>query len=747
MSTPDLRWPWVDPYVADLAVPGMVYAALVRSSLPHAVIRAIDLAPALATPGVIAALDGEAFAVRGGVIHSSRDEPVLARGKVRYVGEPLAVVVGVSPEAAAAGANTVKIALDSLPPVLTMTSAEGATPLHENHPDNVLRDIVLEFGPVEESFSRAHTVFTGTYGYGASTHAALEPHGALAWWRPERRLWLWSSTQCPHLVHHELARLLALDPAAVRVMTPRVGGGFGGKSEVYAHEAVAAKLSMMLHRPVRIVLSREEVFYTHRGRHEALITLRMAVDSRHAILGLDADILLNGGAYAGMGLVTSYYAGQFMAVPYRVESLRFRSRRVFTNGPPAGPKRGHGSVQIRFAVERLMDHAALHLDLDPVAWRMALALEQGEATVNGLKIGSTGFVRCLQEVARHTEDIPCRAGEAVGFAGSAYICGAAFPIMPNRLPHSQALIRADRCGLFSLTVGVADIGQGALETLRVLAAETLGQPPSSVIVSAGDTDACPVDLGSYSSRVTLMAGNAVIAAAGSLRRTVLEAAARRLGTRAEDLDLLPGRVVVRDEPGRGMSLTRAIARAEERLGVVMAGGGYTPRVEAGSYPGGALGPSPAFSFSAAAARVSVDRELGTLVVHDIWLAHDCGRAVDLGRVRGQLHGCAIMALGEALTEKSGLTRGIMDPVGFTEYGIPTAADLPRIHAVIVEEPDPAGPHGAKEAGEGPLLPVVPAIANAVARAIGAHICRIPLTPDLLLGHGAAGYPTVEEAGG
>jgi CO/xanthine dehydrogenase Mo-binding subunit len=539
---------------------------------------------------------------------------------------------------------------------------------------------------------------------------------------------------------------MGLEPSAVRVITPRVGGGFGGKSEVFSHEVVAARLSMLLGRPVRLILSREEVFYTHRGRHEALIDLRLAVGAHDEILGLDADIILNGGAYAGMGLVTTYYAGQFLGIPYRVGAFRFRSRRVFTNAPPAGPKRGHGSVQIRFAVERLLDRAALSLGLNPLAWRMSLALKSDETTLNGLKIGSSGFTRCLEEIARMTAPLQCGEGEAIGVAGSAYISGAAFPIIPNRLPHSQAILRADRSGLFVLTVGVAEIGQGALETLRTLVAQTLGQPTDRVLAVAGDTDACPVDLGSYSSRVTLMAGNAVIAAAAAVRRQLLEAAGDRLAVAPESLDLVPNRVVVREDPGgKGMSLTRAIARAEERIGTVIGSGSYAPAVEPGPYPGGALGPSPAFSFTAAAAKVRFDPDLGAVEVTDIWIAHDCGRAVNLARVNAQLHGCALMGLGEALMEQAGLHRGIMDPVGMLDYGVPTARDLPRIHAVVVSAADPAGPLGAKEAGEGPLLPVVPAIANAVARAAGLDICAIPLSSEDLVRPSARETPLSGEA--
>lgn len=725
-------WPWVDPYVADLSVPGMVYAVLVRASAPSARLRSVDLRPALLVPGVLAAVDGGSFPRPGGLIHSSRDEPVLAIDRVRYAGEPVAAVAAITEEIAVEAAARVAVEAEALPAIPSMEAAHAAPALHHEHPGNVLRDIHLCFGPVDEAFAEARTVYSGSFHYGASTHAALEPHGVLAWWRPEKRLWVWTSTQCPHLVQHELARLLSVDPSAVRVMTPRVGGGFGGKSELYCHEVVAAKLSMMLQRPVRIVLSREEVFYTHRGRHEARIDLRLALGPRHEILAIDADILLNGGAYSGLGLVTSYYAGQLLAVPYRLGSLRFRSRRIFTTAPPSGPKRGHGSVQVRCAMERLMDKAAVELGLDPLAWRASVALGPDETTVNGLRIGSTGFAGCLARIAEQTRTVSCDADEGVGVAGSAYVSGAAFPIMPNRLPHSQAMVRADRSGLFAVTVGVAEIGQGACETLRALVAETLQQDPSCVVVATGDTDSCPVDVGSYSSRVTVMAGNAALAAATTVRRVLLETAAARLQMSASDLTLAPGRVVARDDPNRGLALDKVIAAAEERHGIVVGGAGFTPHVAKGPYPGGAVGPTPAFSFTAAAARVRVDRDLGSVKVRDIWIAHDCGRAVDLRRVTAQIHGCAVMAVGEALTEHCTLKKGVIDPVGLLDYGVPTALDIPSLHATVVASPDPSGPTGAKEAGEGPLLAVVPALVNAAARASGIDLRSVPVDPEDLV---------------
>ncbi len=723
-----------DQYVADIQPPGLLYAALARSTKAYAQLEKVDLAGALSTPGVLAAVDGAVFHRKVGMIPTSRDEPPLALDVVRYVGEPVAAVVAVTPEAARHGADRVRILYRSLPFIPDIqASATGATTIHASMPDNILRDVRLSFGPVDECFSSAQRIVSGSYSYAGSTHAAMETHGAVAWWRPEQRLWIWSSTQSPFHLQHNLACALDLDPAAVRVLKPKVGGGFGGKCETFSHEIVTAQLSKMLNRPVRLILTREEVFYTHRGRHHALMDLRLALGSNHEILAIDADISLDGGAYAGLGVVTTHYAGQLLAIPYKLKALRFRSRRYFTNAPPAGPKRGHGSVQIRFAMERLIDKAAVSLGIDPLVWRRELALAPGASTVNELKIGSTGFGACLDRVAGASGWFDSSVeGEALGVAGSAYISGAAFPIFPNRLPHSQAMLRADRSGLFTLYTGVAEIGQGTEHAMAQLAAETLGQERHRVTVLAGDTDACPVDLGSYSSRVTLMAGKSVIAAAQEVRKQLLRAASARLKIPVEELDIIPGRIVSKADEGRGLSLKKAIALAEEQAGLVLGTGHYRPDMKPAHYKGSALGPSPAYSFSAAVARVSVDKELGLIRVLDLWLAHDCGTAIDRKSVLAQLYGCAIMGYGEALLESTGLVGSVTDPVALIDYGVPLVGDLPRIHPLIVEAPDPEGPRGAKEVGEGPLLPVIPAIANAASRALGVDLDSIPLFPDMVL---------------
>jgi len=721
-------------YVGDIAIPGCVYAFILRSPHPHARIVSVNLSGALDLHGVITAIDGTSFSRNCGLIPSSTDEPPLARSVVRYAGEPVAAVLGTTSAIARNGASRVCIDYSPLPfsPDAAGTLRTEAPRIHESHPENILRDVDLSFGPVDDMFTSATTIVSGTYDYAGSTHAALEPHGVVAWWRPEGRLWVFSSTQSPHHLHVNLARILGLEQQAIRVIKPRVGGGFGGKCETFSHEVVAAQLSLVTGLPVKIVLSREEVFYTHRGRHHALIDIRLGINDRRELLAVDAGITLEGGAYAGLGVVTSYYAGQFLAIPYALRALRFRSRRVFTNAPPAGPKRGHGGVQIRFAFERLLDTAARRLDIDPLIWRKSLALRPGDTTVNNLTIGSCGLTECLDRVAEASGWHGDPDGSPhLGVAASGYMSGAGFPILPNRLPHSQSIIRADRSGLISVSTGIADIGQGAENVMRQLVAHVLDQDPRYISVTTGDTDLCPVDLGSYSSRVTLMAGRAVLTAARRLRETILESAASRLKQPVDKLMIRRERIVHRDNPDRGISLRKAIALAEERYGVVVATGSYRPGLKPARYPGSALGPSPAYSFTAAVARVTVDPDLYRVNIHDLWIAHDCGKAIVPAAVRAQIHGCAIMGIGETLYERVSMLRGVTDPVTFESYGIPLSGDTPRIHAITVESPDPEGPLGAKEAGEGPLLAVIPAIANAVSRALGIDCNRIPLNPETL----------------
>ncbi|HEX9103530.1 MAG TPA: molybdopterin cofactor-binding domain-containing protein, partial [Polyangia bacterium] len=425
-----------------------------------------------------------------------------------------------------------------------------------------------------------------------------------------------------------LAKVLRLPASRIRVIATPNGGGFGGKSDPFNHEIVAAKAALVTGRPVKISLTREEVFYCHRGRHPVLMHLRTGVAPDGTILGMQLDTLLDGGAYGSYGVASTFYTGALQTVTYHVPRYRFRGCRVFTNKAPCGPKRGHGTPQPRFGLE-------VHIDK---------------------------------------------------------IC------------------------------------------------ERLGIDPRDVRAVTGDTDLGPVDLGSYSSRVTLMMGNAAIEAAERARALLAGAVAEKLKLPAARLVFADGRVFDVEEPGRGVAFADAVQLAEARHGTLGTTGSYRPPKSPGDYKGAGVGPSPAYSYSAAVVEVEVDRATGWLRVPKIWIAHDVGRAINPTLARGQVEGSVYMGLGEALMEEQEfrrlppkLSRGLVHKFpSMLEYKSPGTLDMPDVETILVEEPDPNGPFGAKEVGQGPLLPIMPAVANAVFDAVGVRVDEVPITPEKIL---------------
>ena len=582
-------------------------------------------------------------------------------------------------------------------------------------------------------------IVEGQYFFEGSTHTPIEPHCAIGLWDGVGKLTVWSATQVPHYLHRELARVLELDPARVRVLQPLVGGAFGGKSEPFDLEFCVAKLSMLAARPVKILYTREEVFYAHRGRHPFHMKYQMGSTNEGKLTSVNAEILLDGGAYASFGLVTTYYAGQLLCAPYSMPAYRFDSTRLYTNKPACGPKRGHGSVQPRFAFEIQIDKLSEKVGLDPFEFRRRNFIGSNTRTVNEMRVTSNGFLECLESVERASRwrrkfrRLPF--GRGVGVAGSTYISGTNYPIYPNEMPQSGVQMQVDRSGRVSVFSGASEIGQGCDSMVAYIAAEELGVPLEYVRVLRGDTDFTPVDLGAYSSRVTFMLGNAAIDAATKLREMVQKAVAGEWEVEVSEVLLAGGMAMWAPDTERQMPIREAFNLAESAFGTLGATGWYnTPKDIHGEYRGGTIGASPAYSFTAHVAEVEVDVETGVVEVEKIWIAHDCGRALNPVLVEGQMEGSAYMGFGEALMEEQIFKSaeqgraGLHNAPSLLDYRIPTSLDTPELESLIVESIDPEGPYGAKEAGEGPLHPSIPAIANAIYDAIGVRVDRLPFSP-------------------
>ncbi|HEU4464401.1 MAG TPA: molybdopterin cofactor-binding domain-containing protein, partial [Gemmatimonadota bacterium] len=572
-----------------------------------------------------------------------------------------------------------------------------------------------------------------------NTHLPIEQHAALAAKDGDGKLCLWSSTQTPHYVHRALARVLELPASRIRVIATPNGGGFGGKSDPFNHEIVVAELSRRTGRPVKICLTREEVFYCHRGRHPVLMWVKTGFRKDGSMTGMHFRSFLDGGAYGSYGVASTYYTGALQTVTYPVPAYRFEGLRAFTNKPPCGPKRGHGTPQPRFALEVQIDKAAERLGLDPARMRLDNLLPAGSVTANWIRVGSMGLGACIAKVVAASGWNAKRGqlppGRGIGLACGSYLSGAGLPIYWNAMPHSGVQLKLDRSGGVTVFCGSTDIGQGSDSVLAYVVAEVLGIDPLEIHVVTADTSLTPVDLGSYSSRVTLMTGNAALQAAERARELIVGALAESWAVPAVRIALADGRALDVEDPERSVSFAEAVVVAEAKHGTIGTVGSYTPPASPGRYKGAGVGPSPAYSYSAAVVEVTVDPETGETKVEEVWIAHDIGRAINPVVAIGQVEGSVYMGLGEALMEEM-TYRGNRNVVhrhpSLLEYKSPTTHEMCPIHTFLVEDPDPNGPFGAKEVGQGPLLPIPPAVVNAIHDAVGVRIDEVPVTPQKVL---------------
>jgi len=732
-------------YADDVAPPRMAHGRILRSPHAHAKILSIDTSAAEALPGVFAVMTGAELPKPYCVIPWTPDETALATDRARYVGDGVAAVAASDEETADRACALIRVEYEVLPAAVEPAAAlaEDAPIIHpvdwkgRERKDNICKTVALSFGEVDEALAAAKARVKNTWFYEGSTHAPIEPHCAVAEWSPDGQLKLTSATQVPHHLHRILADVLDIPQAKIRVIQPALGGAFGGKSEPFDLEFCAAHLARKAGRPVKILYTREEVFYAHRGRHPMEMTMELAADAEGRLTAVDSDILIDGGAYHSFGMITTYYSGQLLTGPVNFDSYRFRSRRVYTNKPCCGPKRGHGSVQPRFAFECALDELAEALSLDPVEIRRRNAMKSGDTTVNGQHIPSTGLIQCLDAVsdasgwARRWGQLPF--GRGLGVACSMYISGTAYPVYPNQMPQSGVQLRGDRAGKITVFCGASDIGQGSDGMLAYIVSEETGVPPDDIVVVSSDTDLTPVDLGAYSSRVTYMCGIAAQEAARKLRARIVSSVAAAWEVPEARVGVGLGFVYDKGDPGRQISSREALILAEAATGTLGATGGYRTRHVGGKYRGGTIGASPAYSTTAHVAEVSVDPETGIVRVENVWAAHDCGRALNPVLVEGQIEGSVYMGYAEAIMEAQTFRAdGLHRAPNLLDYRIPTSVETPELFAKIVETIDPGGPYGAKEAGEGPLHPIIPAIANALFDAVGIRLRRIPFTPEPVL---------------
>jgi 4-hydroxybenzoyl-CoA reductase subunit alpha len=729
-------------YTADLFAPEALAGRIFRSPYAHADIIRIDISEALKLPGVVAIITGDACDKAYGILPVAQNEFPMARDKVRYFGEPVAAVAAVDDATAAAALKLIKMEVRELPVYTDAASARApdAVLLHDNKKGNLEREVHNEFGDTEAGFAEADLVREESFECDEVTHAHMEPHAAMATYDVERnQLTLQSVSQVPYYVHLTLSRCLDLDTSRIRVIKPFVGGGFGARTETLNFEVICALLARAAGGTVRMKLSREETFLTHRGRPQSQVRMKIGMKNDGRLTACQLEMVMRGGAYGGYGIVTILYAGALLNGLYDIPAVKYDGYRVYSNTPPCGAMRGHGTVNTRFAFEALMDSMAKELGLDPLAVRRRNLLQAPTDTINGLKVMSYGLPECIDLVEQASgwrqriNNMP--PGRGLGIACSHFVSGSAKPVHWTGEPHATVILKLDFDAGITILTGASDIGQGSSTILTQAVVEILGVDYGRVRVIANDSAITPKDNGSYSSRVTFMVGNAAVQAAENLKKLLIEAAARRLQVTPEQVECLGEAYAVFGQPERTVAFNDVVEEALVNTGTLTIKGTYTCPIEfqGGKQKGGAVGSTMAFSYAASVVEVSVDSELGTVIVEKVWTALDCGFAINPLSVEGQVQGAVWMGMGQALSEATSYAKdGKHTAANFLEYRVPSIVESPDIAVQIVETIDPNGPFGAKEASEGPLAGMPAAIAAAVQHATGTRINRLPMTPNLVL---------------
>lgn len=761
-------------YTDDIRLHRPLHIKILRSPHPSANIREIYTDKALASPGVVSCITGKDFARTFGVLPISKDEPALARERVRYVGEPVAAVAAETARLAEEALHLIKVIYDITTPCLDAEAGLKNTdqPIHPElkRENNLHKGVNQVFGNPDEAIAASQVVVDGEFEFAPVTHGFTEPHATQVEIDGDGNLTVYSATQVPHYLHIALAEVLDIPSHRLRVVKPQLGGGFGGKSDPFPHEMIATKLALLTGRNTRLVFTREEVFFSNHGRHPTKIKMKLGFDPEKGLTGIASDVTIDGGAYASFGVVTTYYNGVLLHGPYPLPNMSFKCKRVYTNKPMCGAMRGHGGVNPRFASEVLLDLACEKAKLDPCETRIKLIHEPNTLTVNGFRVTSVGLKEGLRNAMARVgwkdkyRKLPY--GKGIGVACGFFISGSALPIHWDETPQSTVRLTIDFDGGVTLYSGAADIGQGSDTMLAQMVAEVLGLPISMIKVISADTRLTPIDFGSYSSRVTFMAGNAARNAAIRMRRLLVSGACKlleidepvykkpgdpespfRLGGRPPDFDnpyLGPNpdytdgfefsnlMITLKQQPNKSVEYKAALKKALAGNGVLQTQGVYISPKLGADFKGAGAGLSPSYSFTAFITEVTVDPETGFVKIDRVTGAHDCGFPLNPLAVEGQIEGSIHMGLGQALMEEIRYENGAVQNPSFLEYKILSPFEQPRIDVTFDSSQESEGPFGAKEVGEGSLAPIIPSVANAIYDAVGVRLMSVPMTPAKIL---------------
>lgn len=739
-------------FTADIEMPGMVYARVLRSTYAHARLLRVDASKAVKLAGVVAVLtrdDLEGMHSHFGPV--VKDQPVVAIDRVRYVGDIIAAVAAEEKDIAEEALELIEVDYEPLPavfdpveamkpdaPLLHGESVKSETRLDRDNfryqkDSNVLSIYHTERGDIAAGFKEADEIFEDLYTSQKIQHAHIEPHAALAYWEPSGKLVVYTATQNPSSIRVQLAEMFSLPQSQVRVIVPFVGGGYGGKVHPRL-EPLTVTLARKAHRPVQWILTREEVFLTAHC-HASVVKIKTGVKRDGTIVARLVEGIYDTGAYALTGPSTVKNGGEVSGGPYRIAHQDLTTYCVYTNTPPTGPYRGFGVPQVCWAYESQMDDIARRLGIDPLELRLKNLVREGDPFVTGDTLISVGISDCLKGAAQAIGWQGKEEQKDRELKGKARGKGLAVMIKTTMTPsNSSALVRLNADGSAVLLTSSVEIGQGTQTSLAQIVAEELGIATERVSVTFPDTDVTPFDQSTSSSRTIFTMGSAARQAAGQIRKQLLEIGARVLEANVEDLELINGYLQVKGVPEKRRTIAQ-LFQARYGAAVGSMAGSYDNQTTGRVDPKTGKGKASAFFFlSACAAEVEVDTETGKVTIEKIVSAVDAGKAINPKQCHMQNEGSMIMSLGSALFEEMVYDNGQPINSTFLEYMPPSMEDQPReFESVIIETPHPEGPYGAKGVGEAALGPVEPAIGNAIANALnGRRIRDLPIRPDRIL---------------
>ena len=722
-------------YAGDLVAPGMLHGKILRSPFAHANILSIDVSRAQALPGVMAVITGKDFpGIPFGTRPDTRDQLPMPITKVHHFGEGIAVVAALDPDTAEEALELIRVEYEELPVVITAADAlrPGAPLVNEFKNTNIAYASDFSFGDVEKGFKEADYIREETFSSQRVSVGFIEPHACLAEVDPTGRVLLQGSKQSPYITWRHMCRALDIPLAKMRILNPFVGGAFSGKHDPFDVDFAAVKLAQITGRPVKIVLNYDEVLAAYRQRNAMDVSLKIGVKKNGAITALRADCVLEGGPISGIGPFNIYYFGAFLNIPYKIPAIEYHGKLVYSNRAPCGTVRGQEIVLAQFALDSLLHMVGHDLGIDQVAIREVNAVTDNWKTANGMMVDVSGLRSCIKKSAEKIGWQESRTARPPG-RGIGFSC-ASHPSGPRLGGHfgSSVLLKLLEDGKVIITHGGTELGQGANTVFCQMAAEVLGLPFEDIIQGVSDSDTTIFDAGMFGDRCTYWDGNATIAASKDLAQQLAVIAAVELQCAPEELVFKNKRIVVKEQPERGIDFLLAVRKAYYDRGTALYGRGYwaATDIDLVDWKTGKGNLVHGLDFIATAIEIDVDRETGKVRLLRAVHGDDAGQPINPTLLEGQVIGGSAQMAGHALFEESLYDeKGRALNYNWRDYRQPTSMDAPESFVEHVHTHDPYGPFGAKGAGEASSCSTMAAIANGIFDAVGVRIKDLPITPE------------------